>query len=129
MRYGRRYLTAGVDFFQPCRFALQLTQIIQLSAPHFGGAEHVDLVDHLGLDRENTLHALSKADLADGEAGLRPARPRNDDALERLDAFLVAFLDLDLNLDGISRPQVRNVGAAALRQQSVDDLVCHDVPS
>src|SRR5882724_177938 len=121
-----RSLGAGVDFTQTGGFASQLAQIIQLRAPHLRGAQDVDFVDDLGLDGEDSLDALSKADLADGEAGLRAARPRNDNAFERLDAFLVAFLDLDLNFDGVSGAEVRDVGAAALRQQSFDDLVCHD---
>src|SRR5258706_6769992 len=119
-------LTPGVYFFQARGFALQRAQVVELRAAYFGGTEHVDLVDDFRLQRENALHALSEADFADGEARLRSALAGDDDAFEGLDAFLVAFLDFHLDLDGVSRRKVREVGATALGKQFFDDLVCHD---
>ncbi len=45
----------------------------------------------------------------------------DDDAFERLKAFFVAFLDLDLDFDGVAGPKFWEIGAAALGQQLFDD--------
>src|SRR5216684_2759164 len=58
------------DFFQSRGLALEPAQVIKLGAADFGGAYHVNLVDDLGVDGEDTLHALAETDLADGKAGL-----------------------------------------------------------
>src|SRR5437764_15488973 len=64
-------------------------QEVQLGAADARGAQDFDLVDDLGMNGENTLHAMTKADLADGEAGLGAAAAGDDDAFKRLQAFLV----------------------------------------
>src|ERR1700688_4317 len=79
------------DFFQPCGLALESAQIIKFRAPDFRGAHHVNLVDDLGVDGENTLHALAETDLADGKAGLGASLAGNDDPFERLQALFFAF--------------------------------------
>ena len=93
----------AVDFFQARSFAFEAAQIVELGAADFRGAQQLHLVDHLGIEREDTLHAVAEADLAHGEAGLRPPAARDHHAFERLQAFLVAFLDLDVHPDGIAR--------------------------
>src|ERR1035437_80551 len=100
------------DFFQPGGLSLKPAQVVQLGTPDFGGPQYVNLVDDLGVDGENTLHALAEADLADGEAGLGASLPGNDDAFKRLQALFFAFSDLDLHLNGISGAKLREVGAA-----------------
>src|ERR1035437_4159681 len=61
------------------------------------------MVHYLGVYREDTLHALAETDLADGDA-LAHARAiaGNQDAFEGLEALFLAFLDLDVNLDGVT---------------------------
>src|SRR5262249_43631319 len=108
------------------RFTLQRAQIIQLRAPHLRGPHHIHLIHDLRVDGEDAFYALAEAYLADGEAGLGAACARNDDTLKRLDALLVAFLDLDLNFDSVPWAKLGNIGAAALRQQFFDNLVLHD---
>src|SRR3984957_4176615 len=62
-----------VALAETCGFALKLTQIVELGAAHTAGAHHINVVHHRGMQRENALHALAKADLpyGDGFAGPR----------------------------------------------------------
>src|SRR5208337_2630869 len=92
----------GVHFAQACGFAPQRAQIVQLGPPDVGRAQYIDLVDHFGVRREDALDALAEAHLADGEARLVAGALRNDDALERLQALLVAFLNPDMHPDSVA---------------------------
>src|SRR5229473_8008681 len=114
------------DFFQPSSLALKPAQVVKLGAPDFGGAHHVNLVDDLGVDGENTLHALAEADLADGKAGLGASLPGYDHAFKRLQALFFAFSDLDQYLDRIAGTKLGNVGAARFRQQFFDNRIAHN---
>jgi len=114
-------LLRALDFAEACGFATESTQVIELGSADVGGAEHVNLVDDLGIEREDTLDALAEAHLADGEGWLRAAALGNDGAFEGLGALFVAFLDADVNADGVARPEAGNVGALGLGQQFGDD--------
>src|SRR5208282_2006830 len=102
-------------------FAAETAQVEQPGAANFGRTHHVDLVDHLGVNRKDAFDALPKADLADGETGLRSVVALDDYAFKRLHAFLVAFLDLHMDPDGVSRPECGDVGALRFSQQFFDD--------
>src|SRR5208282_592733 len=116
------------DFLQACGFALEAAQIVELGATDFRRANDVNLVDDLGVERKNALHALTEADLAHGKARLRAARPGNHDAFERLQAFFFAFPDLDQHLDRIAGAKFRQVGAAGFRQQFFNNRIAHNFP-
>src|ERR1035441_4793196 len=79
---------------QARRFALESAQIIQLGAADLGGAQQIHFVDDFGVNGENALDALAEADLAHGEAGLRPVVALDHHAFKSLQALLVAFFDL-----------------------------------
>src|SRR5580700_3027562 len=115
------------DFFQTCGLALESAQVVKFRAPDFGGAHHVNLVDDLGVDGEDALHALAETDFADRKARLRAPLSGNDDAFERLQALFFAFSDLDQNLDRIAGAKLGNVGAARFRQQFFDNRIAHNV--
>src|SRR6185503_13561945 len=99
---------------QASGFALQLTQVKQLGAAHLVRADDLHFIQHFGVERENTFHALAKADLAYGEAALRAAALGNHGAFKRLYALFVAFFDLYLYADAVARIYVRNVLALQL---------------
>src|SRR5581483_276193 len=73
---SQRYLTAGwagriptsfgelLAFLEPGGFAFQFAQVIQLGATHFTGADNIDMIDHARVQREDALHALAEANLA-----------------------------------------------------------------
>src|SRR4051812_46661060 len=61
------------------------------------------------MKREDALHALAEADLADGEAALRPALLRDYRALECLQTFLVAFFDLHVHAHEVTGRELRQI--------------------
>src|SRR5579872_4503801 len=96
-------------FAEPRRLTLQVAQIIQLRAPYPAGSHHVDVIDHPRMQRKNALHTLSEAHLPDRDA-LPHSRifPGDHGAFERLQPFFVAFLDLDVYANCVSRPELRD---------------------
>src|SRR5260370_3809482 len=89
--------------FQAGSFALQRTQIVQLGAAHAAGADDIDVVHHLRMYREDTLHALAKTDLSDGDALAHTHSVACDQhAFESLEALFLAFLDLHVHLNGVA---------------------------
>src|SRR6185369_43665 len=89
--------------FQTGSLALQGAQIVQFGAAYAPCADHVDVIHHLGVHREDTLHALAETDLADGDA-LTHAHTvaGNQHAFESLEALFVAFLDLYVHLNRVT---------------------------
>src|ERR1035437_4183092 len=97
---ARRKLSA---LFQTGSLALQGAQIVQLGAAYAARADHIDVIHHLGVHREDTLHALAKTDLADGDALAHAhAVAGNQHAFESLQALFLAFPDFHVNLDGVT---------------------------
>src|SRR5205807_9651823 len=111
----------ALNIFQSSSFAAQTAQVIELRAAYFGRAHDIDFINDARTLREDALHALAETDLAHGEAGLRPARARNDHAFERLQALFVAFFDPHLNTNSIARNKIRKVSALRLGKKFFDD--------
>src|ERR1017187_6369451 len=89
--------------FQTGSFALQGAQIVELGAAHTARANHIDVIHHLGVYREDTLHALAETDLADSDdLAHAHAVAGNQHAFESLQALFLAFLYLDVHLDGVA---------------------------
>ena len=64
---------------------------------------------------EDALDALAEADLANGDGLAEPRVVAGDqDAFENLQPLLVAFLDLDVDPDGIARPELGDIGPLVL---------------
>src|SRR5215831_16610910 len=110
-----------LGFSQASGLALELAQVEQLGAAHLIGAHYLNFIEDLGVEGENSLYALPKADLAHGKAAAGAVAPGNDGAFKSLDAFLVAFLDLDLDTDSVAGIDLRNVLALQLGSK-----FCHD---
>src|SRR5258707_13403057 len=49
-------------------FALEIAQIVQVGATHTAGADHVDVIDHARVQREDAFYSLSEADFANRDA-------------------------------------------------------------
>src|ERR1017187_2556443 len=100
---GRMVRPKLVALFQTGSLALQGAQIVKLGAAHAARADHIDVIHHLGVHWEDALHALAKTDLADGDALAHAhAVAGNQHAFESLEALFLAFLDLYVNLDGVT---------------------------
>src|SRR5207253_3004874 len=105
---SRRVL--ALHIFETGSLATQTAKVIKLGAADFGRTHQLNPIDHARAHRENAFHTLPEADLADGEAGLRPTRSRQHHAFERLQALFLAFFDLDVNADGVTRDELGKVG-------------------
>src|ERR1035437_9527000 len=108
---GRRNWLGGAgDFVETGSLATQTTQVEQLGAPNLVGAELLNLVDDLGVVGEDALDTLAEAHLADGEGALRSLAGCNDHSFKSLEAFFLAFANLDLYADGVAGSKCGVVG-------------------
>src|SRR5205823_7682406 len=73
----------AINVFEASSFATQSAQVVELCAANFRAAHDLDFVHDPRALGEDALDALSKADLANGEAGLRAASARQHHAFER----------------------------------------------
>src|SRR5512140_1795169 len=103
--------------------AATIPQVIQLRAPHLTVPLDLDPLEHGRVHRERAFHADTLRNLANGERLARAAAsPGDHEALEHLNAFLLAFLDLHVNLDRVSgreRGNVESQGGLLGHQQLV----------
>ena len=103
------------DFFDAGRFAAEFADVIQLRAADASFADDFHLVDDFRMEREDAFHAVTEGDLADREGRAGAAVFLGDaDTFEDLDAFLVAFLDLDVDFDGVARFEGREFEAPCM---------------
>src|SRR5439155_7171461 len=102
------YLVLGLGFSDARRLAPQSAQVVEFGAAHARGPDQLDLIDHGGVQRENTLHTLAEGDLTDGERGVTSGTPpANHRPFENLDSFLIALFDPDVHPHGITRAEFR----------------------
>src|SRR3954451_12429094 len=106
----------GVDlrfalFFDARGFTAEIPEVVELCAADPAMAFNLDAIDAGRVQREHALHADSTGDFAHGEHLTRAAAfARDDQTLKDLDALFVAFFDLHMDLDRVSRSKVRDVG-------------------
>src|SRR5262245_36559920 len=100
------------------RLALQIAQVVELGAAHARRLGHFHLLDRRRVQRKNALDPLAERHLAHRErrAGAA-AMNADDDALEDLDALLVAFAHFHVHLHRIARPHLRPLGQLRLLHQ------------
>ena len=84
--------TRAIHFTQPGSLAFEATEIEQLGAAHLVGAYYLNFIQDRGVEGEDTLDTLAKADLAHRETPLGPVAFRDKRAFKGLNAFLVASL-------------------------------------
>src|SRR5207237_3724255 len=98
-------------FFDACGLTAEISEVVELRTTDTAMTFHLDSVDRRRIEREHSLHTHSTGNLPNREHLTRSASlARNDDALEHLNAFLVALFDLHVDLDRVSRLEVRDVG-------------------
>src|SRR5678816_4170521 len=84
------------------RLAHQIAEVVELRPPHRRPLHHLDLVDPRRVHRERALHPDPVGDAPHRERGAGAAAALADhDALEGLQALLLALDDLDHHLDGV----------------------------
>src|SRR5579863_2014593 len=83
--------------------AFQTPQIVQLGAADPAGPHNIDMIDHGSVQRKDALDTLAEADFAHGDRRTHPSVIlRDNGSLERLQALLVAFFDLDVDTNGVA---------------------------
>src|SRR5579863_5478668 len=94
-------------------FALQAAQVVELGAADAAGADDVDVIDDGRVNREDALDAVAEADLADGDGFAEAAGVIAGEygAFKRLEALFIAFLDFDVDANGIAGAKFGDVGA------------------
>jgi hypothetical protein len=111
MRSLSRLLLFGacVAFLDAGSLAAEVAKIIQLSTADLTTTDDIDVIDDSRVQREDALNTDAEAYLADGN-GLADASvlTGDADALKGLEAFLVAFLDADVDTQRIARLKRRN---------------------
>src|SRR5437764_537917 len=103
-------------FFDAGGFPSEIPEVVELRAADPAMAFNLDTIDAGRVQGEHALHADSTGDFAYSEHLPRAATlARDHQTLKNLDTFLVAFFDLDVDLDRISRGEVRDVGPRLTR--------------
>ena len=95
----------AVHFLETGGFAAQSADVEQLGAADAVAANLLNLVDDFGIEGEDTLHTLAKAHLADGEGALRSSVNGDYETFKGLEAFFIAFFDLDLDANLVARDE------------------------
>src|SRR5262249_23241329 len=97
-------------------------QVVQLGPADVALGDDLELADHRRVHREGPFDPDPvERDLADGERLAEPSALAPDhDALEHLDALAIALDDAHVHLDGVARPELRQVVAQTRRFDEVD---------
>jgi hypothetical protein len=102
-------LGSAFNFLDAGGFTAKLANVIELGSADTSGADNLNLIDHGGVEWENAFHTMAERNLSDSERCARSAMfHSNADAFKNLDTFFVAFLDFDVNLDGVPRFEIRD---------------------
>ncbi|VXB15296.1 hypothetical protein ARTHRO9V_120049 [Arthrobacter sp. 9V] len=97
-------------FLDLCSLTAQCAHVVKLGAADVTLGDDLDLVDDRGVYREGTLYADTEGNLAHGEGFANAVTlAAQDEALEYLDTGVLAFDDVDVNLEGVARTELRNI--------------------
>src|SRR5690606_18843107 len=107
--------------------ASQISQVIELGAPHLAAAHHLDLLDARRIDQERSLDADAvRGDAAHGEVLVHTAGAAADDhALEDLDSLAISFDDLRMHANGVASAELRKKCLQLLLLELLNDLRGH----
>jgi len=84
------------------------------------------VIDDFGMQREDTLNTLSEADLANCNGGAYTRIVAgNYRTFKDLEAFFIAFLDLDVNLNRVTGPKRGEVRPETLLNELAQQSVLH----
>ena len=108
-------LLARQLFLDPRRLARTFAPIVQLGATDIATTFHFNGNDQRGIGLESPLDAFAGRNLAHGERRIQATVALgDDDTLVSLQTLAIAFLDLDLDDDGVARREVREGFAQAV---------------
>lgn len=104
------FLGAGVALLDAGGLTAKVTQVIQFCTANLTAADDVDVIDDGRVQREDTLDADAKADLADCHGLACSAVFACDaNALKSLQTLFIAFLNADVNAKRVARLKRRDI--------------------
>ena len=107
--------------FNLCCLTNSVTQIVELRAANLRLTEYYNLVNVGRVDREGLLHTYAVGNTSYGEGlGNAAAMSGNNGTLEKLDSFLLALSDTDVNLYTVTDLELRNLSLQLLTYKSLD---------
>src|SRR5437588_586282 len=113
-------------FFDAGCFTAESPEVIEFRAADPAMAFNLDVIDAGRVQGEHALHADSAGDFADGEHLPRAAAfARDHQTLKNLNALFVAFFDLHVDFDRVSRSEVRDVGPRLTRFDEFHEILSH----
>jgi hypothetical protein len=105
------------------RLAFQVTQVIKTSPTYFALAQVLDLFNIGRMQREDALHPDAIRNFAHSESLTDPtAVPLQDDALEHLGSFFVAFHNFMMHCNCIARAEIRQIIPQLGGRQSLEPV-------
>ena len=100
-----------------------LAQVVQLGAANLTVTDDLDLLDGRSVDGEHLLDADAVGQTTNGEGLLDTAVLLGDNGtLEDLDTLTVTFLNLQVDLDGVTDGDGRNVSLLLLLNKSLHEI-------
>src|SRR5213079_216117 len=107
---SHRALATRITLSDSSRLAAELSEVVKLCATYTAMANHFDPINNAGVKRKDALDSDAEARLPHCNRLAHPRMlSRNHDPFEGLNAFLVAFLDPDMNTDGVSSLKFGNI--------------------
>ena len=96
-------------FFDTCRLAAAVTQVVQLGAANITTTLDFDASDHRAVGLERTFHAFATGDLAHGEAAVQTTVTLGDhNTFVGLDTLARTFHHVDVDDHGVAGGKFRN---------------------
>ena len=117
------------DFLDLGRFALTITQIVELRAANLTVTDQIHMIDTGGIDRESTFntdtvgHPANRKGFADAAVALG-----NDSAFESLQTFAVTFNNLYPHTYGITDVESGEITANLLRFDGTNNFIHPRMP-
>src|SRR6202021_3301455 len=113
-RLGSLGGSLALNFLEAGSFSTESADVKELGAANLVAANLFNPVNDPGVEGEDAFYALSEAHLADGESALRAVVDGDDEAFKGLEAFLVAFLNLDLDANLVAGNELGRMGGFSL---------------
>jgi hypothetical protein len=117
-----------VSVGKPDGFSGSLAEKIELGTPFFAASDGPDVDDIGGMKREYPLDALVGYDSANGESFVDASAFACDDSAGKdLQAFLVAFFDSAVDVNGVAHFEMRNTFLKAFSFSSIEQFCFHPI--
>src|SRR5262245_39125406 len=122
----RRSLRAGIAFADAGRLTAELAQVVELGTADASSFDHVDVINDCCMQRKDALDADSERRLADRDRFSHALSTAcDDDPFKSLQSlFVFAFLDANVDADGVTGNKIRNIAFQLCLINMVQSVHC-----